>query len=95
MKPHILIAMSVLVVLSAACEQAIPDGQLETLVAATISAGQTGTAAVEQAVEEILTASAPPPTSTHTPTQTVVPPTLTNTPAPTETSTEYSTNRDH
>ncbi len=92
MKRNIIVAL--LVVLSAGCQSATPippptpAGQVETQVAATISAGQTSTAAVEQAVKLTLTAAVPSPTDTLPPSPTPEPTTavpLTDTPAPTAT----------
>ncbi len=92
MKTNIIVAL--LIVLSAGCQSATPippltpAGQVETQVAATISAGQTSTAAVEQAVSLTLTAAVPSPTNTLPPSPTPEPTTAvppTDTPAPTAT----------
>ncbi|HLB48551.1 MAG TPA: hypothetical protein VJL59_16210, partial [Anaerolineales bacterium] len=94
MKTKLAVALFVLAVLSEACQSSTPTlpptpaGLVETQVAATISAGQTSTAAIEQAVKLTLTAAVPsatntlPPSPTSEPT-TAVPPT--NTPLPTAT----------
>lgn len=77
----VLIALFALGVLPVACQSAtpaptsteVPAGQVETQVAATIAAGQTGTAAVERAVKMTLTALAPLPTDTPIPSPTPEP----------------------
>ena len=78
----------IITVLSTACQSAAPTGQVETQVAATIAAGQTATAAVEQAVKLTLTAVVPSPTNALPPSPTSEPTTAvpsTDTPAPTAT----------
>lgn len=65
-----------------------PAGQVETQVAATISAGQTSAAEVAQAVALTLTAAVPTPTNTLPPSPTA---TATPTPAPTDTPTAVPT----
>ncbi len=88
MKTYSLIALFVFAVLLVACQSVTPAGQVETQVAATIAAGQSATAAVEQAVKMTLTASVPLPTETLPPSPTSVPTTAvppTDTPVPTAT----------
>ena len=96
MKTNLAVTLLVLAVLSSACQGATPPspptptGQVETSVAATIAAGQTVTAVIEQAVRLTLTAAVPSPTNTLLPSPTPVPePTTavppTDTPEPTAT----------
>lgn len=81
MKAYAPVGLFILVALVLeACQPTVSDHQLATQVAATIAAGQTATAAINQAAEGILTASARPPTSTST--VTAIPPTQTATPTP-------------
>ncbi len=94
MKTDYAVALLVVAVLSAACQGATPTppptpaGQVETSVAATIAAGQTATAVIEQAVKLTLTAAVPSPTHTLPPSPTPEPTTAvppTDTPVPTAT----------
>ncbi|MGH2619751.1 MAG: formylglycine-generating enzyme family protein, partial [Anaerolineales bacterium] len=91
MKTNQTVALLVVVVLSAACQSATPTSTevpaelVETQVAATVSAGQTSAAAIEQAARLTLTAAIPSPTNTLPPSPTpepttVIPPTETSAP---------------
>ncbi len=98
MKRSLAVALLAITVLSSACQPAAPTpaptpaGQAETSVAATISAGQTSTAAVEQAVRMTLTAAVPSPTNTLVPSSTPTPEPTTAVP-PTDTLTPTATKK--
>jgi hypothetical protein len=78
MKSKILLTLAILMTTLAACQPAIvtpiststPPGQMETMVASTIYANQTSTAAAGQAEKATLTAAVPPPTTTPEATRT-------------------------
>jgi len=79
MKTNLTVALLVVVFLSAACQSAtptsakVPTGLVETQAAATVSAGQTSAAAIEQAVKLTLTAAIPSPTNPLPPSPTPEP----------------------
>lgn len=79
MKTKIFLICFALMMISVSCQSVVatptsspsPPGQMETMVAATIYADQTSTAATEKAVAATLTAAVPSPT--HTPESTPTP----------------------